>query len=154
MNANLKQQNNRETPGQSRSDPPRFRLRVAVTLVVAVVACAAGYQFFGRHSPPPASPKSLAAPPTDGAVDALVPTPARRPDQEIERRRPTLTRPVAPNKPSTGAEPTEAPVSGPAQEVLDRFGRMDLGRAPITAAQAEAIRQNISALAAQGPAAV
>src|SRR6266446_5275190 len=144
MNANLKQ-NNRETPGQGRAQPPRSRLGLSVALVVAVVACAAGYQFFGRHSPAVRSPKALPATPTDGAVDDLVPTTARRPDQEIERRRPTLTRPVAPNKPSTAVQPAvaDAPVSGPAQEILDRLGRMDLGRAPITAAQAEAIRQNI-----------
>ena len=156
MNPNLDQKKSPATPGLGRGQPPRSRLRLAVVLGLAVLACAIGYQFFGRHNPPGGSPKAVTATSTDGATDDLVPTTARRPDQEVERRRPTLSRPVAPNKSPTAVEPTvgDASISGPAQEIIDRFRRMDLGRAPITAAEAEAIRQNISALAAQGPSAV
>src|SRR5439155_5900969 len=125
-------------------------------LGVAIIACVLGYLFSGQHNTPAGPLKAHPATSNDAATDELVPTGLARQDHEVERHRPTLNRSVAPSKSSTAAEQTvsDATVAGPAQEIIGRLVQMDLGRSPVTAAQAEAIRQNISALAAQGPGAI
>src|SRR5437762_3197929 len=156
MNTKLQKQKTRDALGSSRNQPQTSGLNMAMLLGVAIIACVLGYLFSGQHNTPAGPLKAHPATSNDAATDELVPTASARQDHEVERHRPTLNRSVAPSKSSTAAEQTvsDATVAGPAQEIIGRLVQMDLGRSPVTAAQAEAIRQNISALAAQGPGAI